>query len=389
MPDKKQFYAVYFLGREFFLQLVRKYIFRRKSPGYEEFLEFYGDDRIVPLTDAEREKMPAFAACVVCEICDPACPVMKADASARFAGPMDIACCISRDLTHSGDWPDPFLSTLCGACDYVCPESVPITEVIIYLRRKNRLTNPAILPDFYNRAIDNLKYGTGVFGENAPALAENKAPALYWRGCREAAEKTEDNIKLLEKLGIEHMTIDEGCCGGLPEEMGLDYDHSPVMERIKSSGAETVITGCPVCANYLRKKLDLKVQLIPELLYNQKPPGNALSGRKVAFHDPCRMPRSPQAWEAPRRLIQEMGGELLGLPREKKKSECCGAGGGLLETDPSLAGKIARNRIEEVMEAGAQALITSCPLCAKHLKSAVKTEEKLDVLTLARAFLTE
>lgn len=386
MPDKKQLYAIYFLGREFFLHMVKKFIFRRKSPGYEDFLEFYGADRIVPLTDIDREKIPAFAACVVCEMCDIACPVAKADDSTQFAGPMDIACCISRDLTQSGDRFDPFLSTLCGACDYVCPESVPVTDIIIYLRRKNRLTNPAILPDFYNRGIENLKNGLGLFGKNAPSLSAKKAPVLYWRGCREAAEDSEDNLKLLEKLGIEYMTIEEACCGGLPDEMGLDYDPSPVVERIKSSGAEMIITACPVCANSLRKRLDLKVRLIPELLYGEKPPGNALSGRKVAFHDPCRMPRRPQAWDTPRKLITEMGGELVKLPHEKEKSECCGAGGGLPETDPELAGRIARSRVEEVMEAGAQALLTSCPLCARHLKSAVKDSEHLDVMTLTQAF---
>ncbi len=389
MPEKKQLYAIYFLGREFFLHMVKKFIFRRKSPGYEDFLEFYGDDRIVPLTDEDRENIPAYAACVVCEMCDPACPVMKADDSARFAGPMNIACCLSRDLTHSGDWPSPFLSTLCGACDYVCPESVPVTDIIIYLRRKNRLTNPAILPDFYNRAIENLKNGYGVFGENAPAVSDKKAFVLYWRGCREAAEGSGENEKLLEKLGIEYMTIEEACCGGLPEEMGLDYDPSPVIGRIKSTGAEKIITPCPVCANSLRKKLDLKVKIIPELLYEKTLPSKALAGKKAAFHDPCRMPRRPQTWNAPRKLITEMGGELIELPREKEKSECCGAGGGLLETDPELAGKIARNRVEEVMEAGAQALVTSCPLCAKHLKSATKDGEKLEILTLTQAFLNE
>jgi len=388
MPDKKQLHAIYFLGREFFIHIAKKYILRRKSPGYDDFLEFYADDRTVPLTDADREKMPAFAACVTCEMCDPVCPVMKADDSTRFSGPMDIACCISRDLTLSGDWPDPFLSTLCGACDYVCPQSVPVSDIIIYLRRKNRLTNPAGLPDFYNRAAGNLKNGLGVFGKTAPASGESKGGVLYWRGCREAAEGSEEDTKLLEKLGIEYTTIEEGCCGGLPDEMGLDYDPSPVLERIKSSGAERIVTACPVCADSLRAKLDLEVQLIPELLFGEKPPENALSGKKAAFHDPCRMPRRPQTWEPPRALLQKMGAKPVEIEREREKSECCGAGGGLLETDPDLAGKTARNRIEQVMEAGADILVTSCPLCAKHLASAVKEGERLEVMTLTQAFLT-
>jgi len=389
MPDKKLLVSLTYLGRQFFLHLFKKYILRQKSPGMDKFLEYYRDDLIVPLTKDERDRHPDFTKCVVCSICDPACPVFAATDSRQFAGPMDIACCLSRDLTESGRWPDPFLSTLCGACDRACPEKVPVSEIIVYLRRKTRINQPENLPAFYGDAIGAMKRGTGVFGKAAKAVTAERASVLYWRGCREAVWETNTTKKLLDTLGVKFTTVDELCCGALPSDMGLDYEPSPAMDRIRNSGATTIVTGCPSCANALKSALpDITVKSAVELICEKgAPDSKPLAGKKIAFHDPCQTGRSPEVWDPPRNIIISMGGELMTLEREKGTAPCCGAGGGLIEVDPELARRVARIRIEEIIASGAEALVTTCELCARNLASAVIENEKLNVYNLVELYL--
>ena len=229
MLDKKKFGAFALLGKNYFRYLFRKHILRKKSPGYDEFIEYYREDRIVPLSPEERERHMDYSRCVVCELCDPVCPVLTVAGSSKFVGPMDIASCLSRDITEFGAWRDPFLSTLCGACERVCPEGVPVVEMIVYLRRKAWATMPDKVPAFYRQAENNLKQNATVFGKAPRQLSTEKAPLLYWRGCREAMWETLLTLKLFDFLGIKFMTIEEGCCGGFPTELGIDYDTSSVL----------------------------------------------------------------------------------------------------------------------------------------------------------------
>lgn len=389
--DKKKIAAFTLLGKNYFLYLFRKHILRKQSPGYNEFIENYREDRIVPLTEAERDRHPDYTKCIVCELCDPVCPVLAAVGSEKFAGPMDIASCLSRDLTESGAWRDPFLSTLCGACGRACPESVPVSDMIVYLRRKTRITRPDKLPEFYRQAIVNLAANSTAFGKVPKQLSEAKSPILYWRGCREASSDSPITMKLLNFLGIDFMTVEEGCCGGLPFELGLEYDAAAVLGRIKNSGVKEIITGCMLCANFLKVSLpDVKVQFAADIIYNsaftEKTP---LLGKKAAFHDPCRAPRNSDAWGKPREVVRKLGAVPIQMPHEKEKAVCCGAGGGLMEVDLELAKKVARLRIDEAVDSGAEMLVTTCAVCAKNLSGAIENGENFKVLTLSEAIMLD
>ncbi len=60
------------------------------------------------------------------------------------------------------------------------------------------------------------------------------------------------------------------------------------------------------------------------------------------------------------------------MPRIKELSWCCGAGGGLKSDFTNLAHEIAKSRVLEAIETGADLLVTSCPFCLKNLQEAAK-----------------
>ena len=87
-------------------------------------------------------------------------------------------------------------------------------------------------------------------------------------------------------------------------------------------------------------------------MYNQgKLKFNKKLDYKVTYHDPCYLGRYNGETEAPRKLMEAMGIELIEMPRCKENSFCCGAGGGRIWMDDSkLDKRPSELRIEEALE---------------------------------------
>ena len=57
----------------------------------------------------------------------------------------------------------------------------------------------------------------------------------------------------------------------------------------------------------------------------------------------------------------------------KENAKCCGAGGGVKKGFPDLALEIAKSRIKEAEETGAEYLVSICPFCYRNLSDAIKS----------------
>jgi Fe-S oxidoreductase len=60
------------------------------------------------------------------------------------------------------------------------------------------------------------------------------------------------------------------------------------------------------------------------------------------------------------------------MDRIKEYAWCCGAGGGVSESNPEFSMWTANERIKEAEATGAEAIVTSCPWCVKNFKDAVR-----------------
>ena len=71
---------------------------------------------------------------------------------------------------------------------------------------------------------------------------------------------------------------------------------------------------------------------------------------------------------------------LVEMDRIKEYAWCCGAGGGVTETNPDFAAATAQERITEAEETGASAIVTACPWCIKNFKDSIAASgSKLEV----------
>jgi len=63
--------------------------------------------------------------------------------------------------------------------------------------------------------------------------------------------------------------------------------------------------------------------------------------------------------------------ELVEMPRMRENAFCCGAGRGTREAFPDFASWAAEQRLMEVEEVGAEALVSACPWCKDHFAQVV------------------
>ena len=106
----------------------------RKSAGLDQFLQYYREDRIVPLTVEEKSALPAFSRCISCGLCDSLCPVVKD--SAPLLGPSFIPHA-ARSIPDFASVPwDYQACENCRGCESICPERVPIKKILSFMRSK-------------------------------------------------------------------------------------------------------------------------------------------------------------------------------------------------------------------------------------------------------------
>jgi Fe-S oxidoreductase len=102
--------------------------------------------------------------------------------------------------------------------------------------------------------------------------------------------------------------------------------------------------------------------------------GGRLSHR-VTYHDPCHLGRMNGEYDAPRRIMELLGCELLEMPRNRDNSFCCGAGGGRIWIPDKPGGeRPSENRIHEALSVGElDYFVVSCPKDVTMYEDAIKT----------------
>jgi Fe-S oxidoreductase len=198
-----------------------------------------------------------------------------------------------------------------------------------------------------------------------------------------------DAVRILKELGLEfaYLADEEPCCGGLLYYTGMEADFRRSAEilydKLKNSGVKQVIGIVPSCTFTLKSLIpkyisgfDLKVEHFLEIVARNIKPGRLSlpEKMKVVYHDPCQLARYLGIIEEPRKILRSIEGiELVETSWTNKEwSTCCGGGGGFEAVFPELSHILAVNRAKELVETGAQTIVTNCPGCIIQLKNGLK-----------------
>lgn len=238
---------------------------------------------------------------------------------------------------------------------------------------------------------------------------EHPAPVLFLPGCTATALRPATSramAAVLDAAGVNWRLLPESLCCGAPARAAGDLTREAAMaarlaDAINGCGATTVVTACPGCAEALSLRYrDIGVAVAPRVLHFAAFAAELVAAGRLAlkpsgissavYHDPCIMARRLDLIGAPRTVIGAVPGLLLREPPGSgRETHCCGGGGMLGEVWPEAAAAVARERLREL--AGAEAIITTCPMCEFVFSQAQADSERvapiLDLAELLQASL--
>jgi Fe-S oxidoreductase len=334
---------------------------------------------------------------------------------------------------------------LCGACGVSCNYAMdmevlePIQEFRIKCIEDGK-TNPALeaaiagLRQHGSMIPPTGKRGDWASGLNLKDAAKEKVDVLFHVGCLMSYDKNRQKTaraaaRILQAAGVNFGVGGdaETCCGGRAYQMGYRKDFLNQAQRnmamIKKAGVKQVVTACAdgyhafkVLYDQHGLKGDLQVLHISEYIDNLIQAGSLKLKKKVdlsvTYHDPCRLGRLGEPWihwegkkipgdrfvfdppktyrrgtfgvyEPPRRILNSIPGvKLTEMTRIKEYSWCCGAGGGVNESNPEFAKWTAMERIEEAKTTGAEAIVTACPWCERTFNDAIDGSDSMKIFDI-------
>jgi len=243
-------------------------------------------------------------------------------------------------------------------------------------------------------------------GLNLPGIYSNVLSLNILPG-REEVKPLEAAVKVLRNLGIQpsYLAEDEPCCGAPLNHAGLQTKFADnarkAYRKLKSFGVKQVIGIVPYCTHAVSKLFplyvegyDLKVRHFLEVVDEKIPSLKLKYPRKVrvTYHDPCQLVRYLSLVEEPRRILNAIEGIELVEPdwTHGEWATCCGGGGGFETVFPELSQVLAVNRASELLETGADIIVTHCPGCIMQLKEGLRELkiEGVEVLDLSQVVAT-
>ena len=89
------------------------------------------------------------------------------------------------------------------------------------------------------------------------------------------------------------------------------------------------------------------------------------AGKKVTYHDPCKIGRHGGVFKEPREALTALGVDFREMESHGKTQYCCGGGGGvfMLSGSDELRRRTFDIKKRQVEDSGADSVVTSCDTC--------------------------
>ena len=281
--------------------------------------------------------------------------------------------------------------TTCQACTEVCPVGNHV-EKSDEIRRLEVLVEGRV-PQEYQKLFTNLQEtgntegaSSSPFADSFPVFTADKEYVL-WLGCfaRHGLDpnfnkSVENFTKILDVAGVTYGVLAEEQCSGDPaNRLGDKLTYTMLREHNMEQLSETkkVVTLCPHCAVNLGKEygkydsinytVEHHTQVIGRLIDEGKIKVKMGESGKVTYHDPCNLSRMLDIVDEPRTAIQAASSNFQEMEESGRNTLCCGAGGALW-WKKETQGRTHLVRAEQVIESGADTVVTSCNFCYGMMK---------------------
>jgi glycolate oxidase iron-sulfur subunit len=210
--------------------------------------------------------------------------------------------------------------------------------------------------------------------------------------------------RLLNRAGFEVNTpSDQGCCGALYAHGGNLSEARACARRniatFERLDLDAIVINAAGCGSTLKEYGHLlsadprwaargeafsgKVKDLTEWLVNAgaiPAPESATEALKVTYHDACHLAHPQRITKAPRDLVRAVAGP--GFVEMPESDVCCGSAGSYNLTEPEMAVRLQRRKIENILSTGAQLVVTSNPGCLLQIRAGLRKAGALQVEAL-------
>jgi Fe-S oxidoreductase len=342
--------------------------------------------------------------CYQCSSCTGICPVNM------------VSSFNPRELIHWGqlgltllpiDFEKLWRCTTCGACEFVCPKEVKITEIVA-ANRSYGIESGEKVPATYTKTLESFfSYGNPFsLGANARTdwakgldvpIAKKGTEILYFVGCTASYDPRSQKIAQAISSIFNHAKLDFGIvgteereCGNCVYTMGekelSDNEREKNENLIQEVQPSIIVSTSPHSYNFINEKYDLprdtKVYHYTQFLNQLIKDGTleftkSLPETNVTFHDPCYLGRHNDVYDEPRRVLEAIPGvKLAEMVNNRQLAICCGGGGGNAWAETDVEERLSIPRLNEAIDTGASVLATACYFCLQMLEDAVKVTNR-------------
>jgi Fe-S oxidoreductase/nitrate reductase gamma subunit len=378
-----------------------------------EEVEATGQIGVGSLADFSSRQLIELDACVSCGRCEDNCPAFEAG---KPLSPRNVVQDLVKAMS-AGDFTrnvhgEPIAAetlwscTTCGACADVCPLGISplrmITDMRRYLIGEGALRgSPAAALQKTDRVGNPWGLAPGdrmawTAGLDVPLASETADfEVLYWVGCAAAYDRRVQKVarsvvRLLRAADVRFAVLgpEERCTGESARRMGDELLFQQLaaqnVETLMRRNVRRIVAHCPHCVNSLRNdypqaggnyEVVHHSQLLAELIdAGRLSPAPTLNPEpstlnpSITYHDPCYLARIGGITEPPRSVLTATANgspalPIVELPRNRRQTACCGAGGGRMWFDDPPDQRVGQGRVQEIAASGAATVAVSCPFC--------------------------
>jgi len=344
--------------------------------------------------------------CMQCGTCSSTCPTAYAmDYTPSQLWQMMRLGMEEEVLNSSTFW----LCTVCKSCQVRCPRGISLTDTMVALKayavRKgiNVPTGMQMLGETvvtgHNISGDN-NATRRIWSQNLPhaplgvSPRRRRADVVYFIGCVSSFYPRvysipQSLVQILERAEVEFTALgeDEWCCGyplyvaGMGDRMAELARHN--VQQVRRVGASQIIFTCPSCyyawAHLYPQVTDvsgIQMRHATEFLVELLSEGTLKLGpieEVVTYHDPCDLGRKSGVYDPPRDVLAHIPGlELREMAASRENSLCCGGGGDVEVSDPSVSTGVAGRRAAQVAATGARYVVSACQQCKRTLQEGAR-----------------
>lgn len=263
----------------------------------------------------------------------------------------------------------------------------------------------ALLPSRLRQLVEllpELGNAEPALPERLPAKGPQRARVALFTGCVGDAVFRPTNwatARVLQENGCEVLIPrHQACCGAIHFHAGnSDPARALANQNVTAfdvDSVDAVIVNVAGCGSMLkdyghhwtdklttdRATFASKVKDVNEFLdeLGLIPPKGTVS-KTATYHDACHLVHAQKVREAPRNLLSRIPG--LKLVDLAESELCCGAAGTYNLTEPEMARRLGRRKLEHILATGAQLVVTANAGCMLQIAREAKARgEKLEVV---------